>query len=359
MKRLLLIFWVISMLPSIVWAQGLVTGESKTFVPGDKILFEEDFSRCPVGDPPMGFDKVTGAGECVKYGDQIWIAPATDGDYRLYKKLDLGTDEFSIEFDFLGYQDSGGAIGADFLFRLLESKGKAWDQARLPYDLQIHDTYHGYSFWLEGVGGIGRLEKFNKKKVHVAIQVRRHQLRVYANGKRLTVVPFNVTSGEHVSGFELMFYDDTNKYGALITNIRVAKYTSAEERPQPEKLGIKVEKTSDGTKLTIPERVLFDFNKFFLKPEAREALHLVAQILKEDPGKKILVVGYTDNIGSDEYNLRLSLQRAQSVADYLIYVEGIENHRMKIEGRGKSDPIADNSTEEGRAKNRRVEIVIH
>ncbi len=353
MKRF---FWVVLffLIPAIAWGQQLVTGASKTFIPGDQVLFEEDFSRCPVGDPPMGFDKVTGAGECVKYGDQIWIAPATDGDYRLYKKLDLGTDEFSIEFDFLGYQDPGGA---DFLFRLLESKGKAWDQARLPYDLQIHDDYNGYTFWLEGVGGIGRLEKFHKKKVHVAIQVRRHQLRVYANGKRLTVVPFNVTSGEHVSGFELMFYDDTNKYGALVSNIKVGKYTSAEEKPQPEKLGIKVEKTAEGTKLTIPEKVLFDFNKFFLKPEARKALHLVAQMLKEHPDKNILVVGFTDNIGSDEYNLRLSLQRAQSVADYLIYVEGIKNGRIKIEGKGKANPVADNSTEEGRAKNRRVEII--
>ncbi len=353
MKRFL---WVIFLflLPSFALGQELITGANKTFVPGDKVVFQEDFSSCPVGDPPMGFDKVQGAGECVKYVNQIWIAPATDGDYRLYKKLNLGTDEFSIEFDFLGYQDPGDA---DFLFRVLESRGTAWDKAKLPYDVQIHDEYKGYSFWLEGVGKIGRLEKFHKRKVHVAIQVRRHQLRVYANGKRLTVVPFNLTSGEHVSGFELMFYDDTRKYGEFVSNIRVAKYSQAEEKPQPEKLGIKVEKTAEGTKLTIPEKVLFDFNKFFLKPEARKALHVVAEILKEQPGKKVLIVGYTDNIGSDQYNLRLSLQRAQSVADYLIYTEGIKSDRIKIEGRGKANPVADNSTEEGRAKNRRVEIV--
>jgi outer membrane protein OmpA-like peptidoglycan-associated protein len=117
-----------------------------------------------------------------------------------------------------------------------------------------------------------------------------------------------------------------------------------------------VEKTAGGTKLTIPERVLFDYNKFFLKDEEKKAQHEVAGLLKENPGKTIRMVGYTDNVGSDAYNLHLSLQRAQSVADYLIYVEGIEKDRIKIEGMGKSNPIADNATEEGRAKNRRVEI---
>ncbi len=358
MKRFLTII-LIFFIPSLTLGQELVTGAKKTFVPADKVLFKEDFSSCPVGEPPTGFDKVTGSGECVKFGNQIWIAPATDGDYRLYKKLDLGTDEFSIEFDFLGYQDASGAVGADFLFRLLESRGSDWDKAKPPYDLQIHDNYNGYSFWLEGVGKIGRLEKFHKKKVHVAIQVRRHQLRVYANGKRLTVVPFNLTPGEHISGFEFMFYDDTNRYGALVSNISVGKYTSEEEKPDPEKLGITIQKTNQGTRLSIPEKVLFNFNQFFLKPEAREALHLVAEMLKKEPEKNVLITGYTDNIGSDQYNLQLSLQRAQSVADYLIYVEGIKNNRIKIEGKGKANPVADNSTEQGRAKNRRVEIMIY
>jgi len=356
MKKILILLTFILSLPFLAWGQGLVTGGQKKYVAPDKILFKDDFSQCPIGEPPMHFDKVTGAGECVKYDDQIWIAPATNDDYRVYKKLDLGRDEFAIEFDFIGYQDPGGA---DFILRLLESRGQAWDQAKLPYDLQIHDDYNTYTFWLEGAGTIGNLKQFHKKKVHVAVQVRRNQLRVYANGKRLVVLPFKVTPKEHVSGFEFMFYEDTNKYGALLSNVKAGKYVKAEEKPQPEKVGIKVEKTAQGTKLTIPEKVLFDFNKFFLKPEAKKALHVVAQILQESPQKKILITGYTDNVGSDQYNLRLSLQRAQSVADYLIYVEKIHPNRIKIQGKGKDNPIADNSSEAGRAKNRRVEITIY
>ncbi len=358
-KPLLSVFALLALLTFVV-AQELKTGGNKKFVPGDKVLFFEDFSSCPVGEPPMGFDKVIGAGECVKYGNQMWIAPATDGDYRLYKKINLGTDEFSIEFDYLPYQKMDGAVGPQLIFRFLESRGNEWDKAKPPYDIKVYGSYNSCGFYLENVGKIGnKIKNCFRKKVHIAIQVRRHQLRVYANGKRLISVPFNLTKNEQISGFEFMFVEDTNKYGEFISNIKVSKYSKKEEKPKPEQLGIKVEKITGGTKLTIPEKVLFDFNKFFLKPDAKKALHVVAEILKEHPEKKILITGYTDNIGSDAYNLKLSLQRAQSVADYLIYVEGIDLSRIKIEGKGKANPVADNSTEEGRAKNRRVEIKLY
>ncbi|WP_022671354.1 OmpA family protein [Hippea alviniae] len=358
MKRFVLVVLILLTLSFYTKADELITGANKTFIPADKILFENNFSKCPVGEPPSNFDKVIGAGECVKYNNQIWLAPSTNSDFRVYKKLFLGRDEFSIEFDYLPYQKMDGAVGPKLIFRFLESRGSAWDKAKPPYDIQIAGYYNRCGFYLENIGKIGEIKNCFRKRVHVAIQVRRHQLRIYANGKRLISAPFNLTDNEQISGFEFMFVEDTNRYGELISNIKVGKYSKKEEKPSPEKVGISVEKTKEGTKLTIPEKVLFDFNKFFLKEKAKKALHVVAEFLKEQPNKKILIIGYTDNIGSDTYNLKLSLQRAQSVADYLIYVEGIDKNRIKIEGKGKSNPIAPNTTEEGRAKNRRVEIVI-
>ena len=101
-----------------------------------------------------------------------------------------------------------------------------------------------------------------------------------------------------------------------------------------------MKETKTGAELMIPEKVLFDFNKFVLKPEAKEALDVVADVIKDGNYKMVEVIGYTDNIGSDEYNLKLSLQRAQSVADYLMYCENIDPGKIKIEGKGKADPIA-------------------
>jgi len=103
--------------------------------------------------------------------------------------------------------------------------------------------------------------------------------------------------------------------------------------------------------------VLFDFNKFTLKPEAREKLAKVSGILLAYPDLKLQVEGYTDNIGSDEYNQKLSEQRADGVRDYLV-AQSVSNANVTATGYGKSDPVADNSTNGGRAQNRRVELVV-
>ena len=103
--------------------------------------------------------------------------------------------------------------------------------------------------------------------------------------------------------------------------------------------------------------VLFDFNKYTLKPEAREKLAKVSGILLAYPNLKLQVEGYTDNIGSDEYNQKLSEQRADGVRDYLVS-QSVSDNNITAQGYGKTHPIADNSTNSGRAQNRRVELVV-
>ena len=103
--------------------------------------------------------------------------------------------------------------------------------------------------------------------------------------------------------------------------------------------------------------VLFDFNKFTLKPEAREKLAKVSGILLAYPGLTMQVEGYTDNIGSDEYNQKLSEERAGAVRDYLV-AQGVAQTGITATGYGKNDPVADNSTNDGRAQNRRVQLVV-
>src|SRR4051794_5697342 len=103
--------------------------------------------------------------------------------------------------------------------------------------------------------------------------------------------------------------------------------------------------------------VLFDFNKYTLKPEAREKLAKVSGILLAYPNLKLQVEGYTDSIGSDEYNQKLSEQRADSVRDFLVQ-QSVADAAITAQGYGKTHPIADNSTNSGRAQNRRVELVV-
>ena len=103
--------------------------------------------------------------------------------------------------------------------------------------------------------------------------------------------------------------------------------------------------------------VLFDFNKYTLKPEAREKLAKVSGILLAYPNLKLQIEGYTDNIGSDEYNQKLSEQRADTVRDYLVS-QSVQQANVSAQGYGKNDPIADNTSSSGRAQNRRVQMVV-
>jgi outer membrane protein OmpA-like peptidoglycan-associated protein len=103
--------------------------------------------------------------------------------------------------------------------------------------------------------------------------------------------------------------------------------------------------------------VLFDFNKYTLKPGAREKLAKVAGILLAYPGLKIQLEGHTDSIGSDEYNMKLSEQRAFGVRDYLVG-QGVPATSLTAVGLGKASPVASNDTASGRQQNRRVEMVV-
>jgi outer membrane protein OmpA-like peptidoglycan-associated protein len=114
--------------------------------------------------------------------------------------------------------------------------------------------------------------------------------------------------------------------------------------------------TARGLIVSMPD-VLFDFNKHTLKPEARERLARVSGIVLAYPDLKLQVEGYTDAIGSEEYNQTLSEKRAEAVRDYLVG-SGVSMNNVAAQGMGKSDPVADNSTAAGRKLNRRVEMIV-
>ena len=114
--------------------------------------------------------------------------------------------------------------------------------------------------------------------------------------------------------------------------------------------------TARGLIVSMPD-VLFDFNKYTLKPEAREKLAKISGIVLAYPDLKLNIEGFTDSVGSDEYNQQLSEKRADSVRGYLIS-QGVKPDNISATGLGKANPVADNSTAQGRQLNRRVEMVV-
>jgi outer membrane protein OmpA-like peptidoglycan-associated protein len=112
-----------------------------------------------------------------------------------------------------------------------------------------------------------------------------------------------------------------------------------------------------GTVITLSGAVLFATGQSMLLPIAQEKLNHVATALKEQTEQSITIEGYTDNVGADDANQQLSLRRAQAVRDYLV-AQGVPAERVQAIGRGESTPVASNASPEGRANNRRVEIVV-
>jgi len=122
--------------------------------------------------------------------------------------------------------------------------------------------------------------------------------------------------------------------------------------------GTVVTQTSDNQlKLSIPNDISFDTGRADIKPNLRPILDQFAQGLSQQQSMEVRIVGHTDSTGSDAINNPLSVNRAQSARDYLVS-RGVSASRMVIDGRGSREPIADNASESGRARNRRIDIFL-
>lgn len=168
------------------------------------------------------------------------------------------------------------------------------------------------------------------------------------------VKPLQVSTQTAVSGV-LSAIKGVTPAGQTSSATTVDADAEAKAQRTLEDLG--AQRTPDGWVLTLPETVLFDYNKADVKPEAAAKLDEIAKLLAYFDKAKIGVQGHTDSTGEAAYNLDLSKRRAQAVADALAG-KGVSSGRMTVEGFGLTKPIASNADDAGKAKNRRVEIVL-
>ena len=119
------------------------------------------------------------------------------------------------------------------------------------------------------------------------------------------------------------------------------------------------EETALVVRVELPADVLFDFDKADIRADAATALAQLATIIAAYPGGRVELLGHTDAKGDDAYNQRLSERRAQSVASWLVAKHGVDAARLATRGWGEAKPVADNASDEGRQKNRRVEAIVH
>ncbi len=142
--------------------------------------------------------------------------------------------------------------------------------------------------------------------------------------------------------------------GGIIGN-KMDKQATAIENALP---GAEVERVEEGIRVVLNEESInFDFNSSELTPKAMENLNKLIPALNKEPDTNLQIQGYTDSKGPEDYNLKLSQERAQSVYNYLV-ANGVAASRLTTVGFGETHPVASNDTDEGRAKNRRVEFII-
>ncbi len=140
--------------------------------------------------------------------------------------------------------------------------------------------------------------------------------------------------------------------GAIIGDYMERQKKELEKIP-----GADVQREGDRLVVTFAAPILFDFDSSALKVGAKDNLQQMSTVLIEYPDTNLIVIGHTDNVGSDAYNLRLSDRRATAVKSYLVN-RGVPGRRLSARGYGETAPVTSNSDEDGRAKNRRVAVHI-
>lgn len=123
-------------------------------------------------------------------------------------------------------------------------------------------------------------------------------------------------------------------------------------------VGLNVTRVGDSVRVVIPEQGMFDFNQDMVKPEIRPTIVKLSAILNDYKAIHFNINGYTDNVGTDNVNADLSRRRAEHVRDMMIPL-GVANSRMSTSGRGAANPMEPNSSDAGRAQNRRVEFMLY
>ena len=311
------------------------------FVPGNKVIFEDDFHTDQDGEFAEHWDLLGGQAILNKVGDALAMK-ITDGNYGkvtpLMKEKAYLPKEFTLEYD---YYQTPGAYGLLFWFENAEGG----DVIKCQADRDGAATTYMVNEELRTLGGTMpeelKSDKFNNRWHHVAFILKGRSIKLYIDQFRVLNVPQNTAAPIRVVFGGIASQDEP----LIFKNVRLAEGGGANLIGQ---------KFGEGK--YISHGINFDYSKATIKPESMGEISAIYKFLSENAGSKFEVGGYTDSDGSDASNLALSQKRAEAVKTQLVSM-GVDASRLTAKGYGKTTPIADNATFEGKVQNRRVEFV--
>lgn len=316
------------------------------FVPGDTVLFADDFTEDQNGEFPSHWTLTKGQAVV----NQVTGKPAfflTNGNYcnviPLMKKKAYLTDPFTVEFD--TYTDGNGDESPILFLTYIDKNGNSVDgEVVFNRGDNMGRGNVGLSYFPNNLSADlpkPLIASYVNNWHHCAIIYKNNQLKCYVDQYRILSVP-NLGCAPIAFGFEGI---GDQEHPIVITNIRAAAGGNM---------------NMIGKKFTeakiVTHGINFDIDKATLKPESMGTLNMIVSVMKNNPDVKFEIDGHTDNSGAAQHNLELSQQRADAVKTQLISM-GIDASRLTTKGFGDTKPISDNTTMEGKANNRRVEFV--
>jgi len=332
------------------------------FIPGENVIALDDYSQDDIGQPPLKWN-FEGNAEVVNLNEQKWVA--LSGNYtKFYPDFIKSLPEnFTLEFDAAVNEDyKGYGFNIFFLHRNPEnyrSKNPFQDAPSLHpggyLNLDLRPMYANngktgdftYSFTYEGMKANSRnnnVPEFSRdinRKVRISIWRQNQRLRLYVDHTKVWDLPRAFAPGTE---YNTLLFETKSQSPFYIGGLRLA-----EGRPDLRNKFIK-----EGTFST--SGIHFDLNSANVRPESYGLLKEIASVFQASPESKITIIGHTDSDGSEDLNQKLSLARATSVKNILAEQFGIKTDNFTVEGKGSSIPVADNTTAEGKASNRRVEF---
>lgn len=340
------------------------------FIPGDSVLYYDNFDGEALAELPTNWN-TSGTGEVVtldKYPGN-WLRLHKSFIYLSGNTREFG-ENYTMEFDMILQLKNNGWMYPQFNVGLFSSKDKpATDNVFLKNDQWKRDAailatvYPGefkssrvrlnsfteHKPYFQGdAKSLESIEKCYGKPVHVAIQVQKERFRMWINEEKVFDVPKGIFPGAIMNQ---VFFEvgHTNypeeSYGVYVSNIKVAT-------GRPDTRHKLLEEGRFST-----TGILFDFQSAVIKPESYAVVKEIAGVLQQNSSLRIKVLGHTSSDGDDKANMELSQKRAAAVKDLLVSEFSVDAGRIETEGKGETQPIADNKTKEGKAQNRRVEFV--
>jgi len=329
------------------------------FVPGDKLIYFDDFSQDFVGDFPSKWN-TNGTGEVVKLSkaEGNWFQMKS-GYNIMYIPLVANKlpEEYTIEFDlFTEGLDNKTSSNALLTVTLDDNNGfnngRDYAYASIPFG-----QYGAFGIRMRNTNPTNTrinntitadIRKAVLNNPHISIAVNKQRFRLWVNEIKYIDIPQFIYSPEKI-GF-LKFNLGGLRDGQdriFLGNLKVAEGG----------LDLRRQLMAEGRVST--NGILFDSGKANIKQQSYGIIRQISQVLMQDGSMKINIIGHTDADGTDDANLKLSKARAEAVKQALIEVYKISGDRLTAEGKGESEPVGDNSTSDGKAQNRRVEFVKH